>query len=349
MGTTSHQTADHNEPIVRPSFIFGCFLIMNCIFWSFAWVSFSTYRPVDNEYKPLTPLSTPAISQLSANPEQVDIGLIIDDFQKFDIYDNDFLFNGILWIAFNPNIVPFEAIDQIALVNGTFVEKSKASVTAVGDKAFARYAVKIAFRNTSITYKTFPADDHILHLIVTYYGTMAGDVIFKAARSNLVINDDLTPMGWGLINTQVASGYLKNTIKTESGNVNATTPGVIFYLYCQKISLSSLLTLILPLVIFFLMGLYSFAIPYSSATARLSLTAQSIIAIVAFRFVIETISPKTGYFLVSDYFFLLFLLVSIIVFFVNLTVHDSKILQYIFVAGINLVVAIGGSYIWLLS
>ncbi|MBA3752528.1 hypothetical protein H0X06_07155, partial [Candidatus Dependentiae bacterium] len=84
-----------------------------------------------------------------------------------------------------------------------------------------------------------------------------------------------------------------------------------------------LVTILFPLMLIFYISIFTFSInPITNLRSIISLSSASITGLLAFRFVIENLSPKVGYFMISDYLFFLLLGTTCIVFLVNSRSHE---------------------------
>ena len=75
-----------------------------------------------------------------------------------------------------------------------------------------------------------------------------------------------------------------------------------------------LISILLPLLLIFYITVFCFSIEPQTS---IGLSTGSMTAIIAYRFVIENLSPASGYFMLSDYLFFLILSACFITFFLN--------------------------------
>jgi len=76
--------------------------------------------------------------------------------------------------------------------------------------------------------------------------------------------------------------------------------------------------LLLPLLVLFFMSMFSFSYDHKIDRENiLEIGVASVAAMVAYRFVIDTVAPNTPYFMLVDWLFALFLVLSFLVFLIN--------------------------------
>jgi hypothetical protein len=86
------------------------------------------------------------------------------------------------------------------------------------------------------------------------------------------------------------------------------------------------LSLLLPLLLTFFVTLVSFSFDVGAFfEAHLVVAIGAITALLAYRFVIQAMAPDVGYFMLSDYLFLLFLVAVFAAFFVNTVIRDISL------------------------
>ena len=90
--------------------------------------------------------------------------------------------------------------------------------------------------------------------------------------------------------------------------------------------------ILLRIFLIFFIGLFSFAFDPSVAQMPIVvISTTAVTSLVAYRFVIQGMSPKVGYFLLSDFFFTLFLAFAFMVFIIGVSVVKSGKLQHLLV------------------
>jgi hypothetical protein len=164
-----------------------------------------------------------------------------------------------------------------------------------------------------LNYADFPLDDHTIYLVLSNHFFSPSEVIFHSDRSSFNVTALIT--GWRAVDHAVETGF--NTVVLDKFDDRKITsfPVAIFSIDFSRNAMRYVLTILLPLMLIFYLVLFSFSVEPGTS---ISLTAGGITGMLAYRFVIENLSPATGTFMMSDYLFFLFLAGSFFVFFLNL-------------------------------
>jgi len=279
-----------------------------------SWMHFQVFVPTDQPYS-VQPISDELLQKFERSPATVATGLVITRFLTFNVAANKFVFEGTLWFYFDPAQVAEKMIDTITFENGSFLEKSEPYTEMIAHKKLVRYAVRVKLQ-TQLNYMAFPDDDHKLMLIMLHKGASVSDLLLTVARPDFVIQDELGREGWSVFDRNTQAGYVESRIHSAQGNFTTLHPAVAFGIDIRRTSMREFITILFPMLIMFIMSLATFSV--SGAPERLNLTLSSIAGIVAFRFVMDSVSPKVPYFMLSDYLFLLFLSAYVFLFFMNL-------------------------------
>ncbi len=96
-------------------------------------------------------------------------------------------------------------------------------------------------------------------------------------------------------------------------------PRVIFALDYTPTGLRQLVSIILPLLLIFSLTIFTFSMdPEPYYRSILTLSSGAVTGLIAYKFVIENLSPKVGYFMLGDMLFFLFLTMTFVIFFLIL-------------------------------
>jgi hypothetical protein len=302
-------------------FWFICIVIAVFVLSIFRFQSFTT---LDDSYG-LKTLSTTFLRGLGGTSGTVQAGLVINKFHEFNVVNNKFAFEGILWFKFDPSIVSMKTIEGISFENGSIVERSSAHAQIINDDLFVRYNIRASFQ-ARMNYGGFPADDHKLYLVLIHKEVSPSTFIFDAARQDFLIVDNMVRQGWKEHDRTVEAGYIESHIESSSIDVVISNPAVAFGIDYRRDSMRDLMTILLPMLVMLAMSMCSFSMdPQRFWSSRVTLAMQTVVGLVAFRFVMESISPRVGYFMVSDYLFFLFLCIYIVIFLANLAVQKLQV------------------------
>lgn len=247
-------------------------------------------------------------------PVEVDVGLNISNFRKFDILKNEFIIDGILWFEFNPAKISLDTIDKFVCKNGTILKKSEPNVRLIGDKLFVEYAVRIQFVS-KLEYKLFPFDDHRVYIAISNNYLLPTSVMFTGRVSTFTLSENIYIPGWYWVSKDVRYGYERKKLDEKDEKRVITNPKIIFSLDFKRSGVSEILLIFLPLFLVTFLGLFAFAFDSKEHSNRIIAIASAMItALLGYKFVIQTISPKIGTFMLSDHIFLLFLTIAFITF-----------------------------------
>jgi hypothetical protein len=303
------------EAVVSVSFQLVALAIL-CGWVIFFWYSGSFFTCFDKP--PTVHVLTPSyIKKFGGTPSDVTVGLYINNFTKFDIDHNEFVFNGVLWFIFDQSNVASKVLGLTHFERGEILERSAPLTRIVGSQVFVQYNVRVKF-TTSLSYSFFPLDDHTLYLVMGNKYFTPGEVSFKSSNRDFVIAENVDYLGWKKYLTNVYSGYCINTLDRLDVTKNIEYPVVVFKISYIHSGVQQGLIIFLPLFILFLLGIFSFSLdPLKNYTMILSISLASISGLLGFRFVVQSLSPNVGYFMVSDYFFFMFLMLSAIILLIN--------------------------------
>lgn len=266
----------------------------------------------------------------TSSQARVQVGLTITDFPKFEVTNNKFKLSGIIWFIYDPRLIDREIIGKFSFLRGEIEYKSEPSTLLIDDKVFVRYDIRVAFQS-NLYYGYFPFEDHRLYLSLVNTFVHPGELIFESSHEYFLLEEDVNISGWRYYDHRVFNGF---GIKHLAGlNRKITYPEVLFEVDFFQDSLRYILTIILPLLIVFLIDMFSFCLDQHESQATLvQLSSGNIIALVAYRFVMESIAPRVGYLMIADYLFYLFLSTCFATFVINsvgpyLTVFQKKMVS----------------------
>lgn len=288
-----------------------CFVGVTCVALAlFLYKPFVEFHPVGPSPH-VTPVTSQVLADWKKEPVHVQVGLHITDFLRFDIVKNDFIINAFIWFAFDPKKISLEALEDFGFTKGEIIQKSKARVSQQQDTTIAQYAIRVQFA-TILDYERFPLDDHRIFLNLTHPSLTADMVMYESSPENYSISQNMYLSGWQLQGHTVTAGYSSIPLGKD---MTVLQPRAIFALDISKQDMRQLALILFPLLFLFYLGILAFSI--RDMTVNITLPIASISGLLAYSFVIQTLAPAVGYFMLSDYLFLFFLLSSFITFFVE--------------------------------
>lgn len=281
------------------------------------------------------------------NPGVVHVGMYIKDFAEFDLLTNKFEFSAILWFLYDPAIISLETLSKFSFERGEIVSQSAPSTRLVGGKLLARYNIRVRFK-TNLTYALFPFDSHTLFITLDNNYVSPGELIFESSHNDFILSPEIVTTGWNLHTSRVYTGYSVSRLVQGDSSSDVPHPRVIFAIEYAHSGVRQALTILLPLIFIFFMSIFSLAFTKENWSRALAITSATATALLAYRFVIENLSPKVGYFMISDYLFFLLLAAVFIVFFASVTLQNIPE-QYKRVVIIIIHLAVLASFFYLLN
>ncbi len=259
------------------------------------------------EIHPFTPDSVKEL-QMTAEAPRVTAGMYVENFYVFDLAKNNFVVSAIVWFSFDPTLFSLETIGKFSFDRGDIVSISKPDTRVISrTKMIARYMVKISF-TSNLYYRPFPIDDHRLFLSLTNKFLTPKECIFEAHESGFALSPQVQIPGWRYKEHSTWTGYSEAVLERSDASSKIYHPVAIFSMNFQREGYRQLGVLFLPLFfILFLAFIVTGLDPEQFGTLRLTMGATNVTALIAYRFVIEVVSPAVGYFMLSDMVFNLFL------------------------------------------
>ena len=299
-----------------------------------------TFRSAD-EKPQIFPLLPKDIVAFGGTPTTVKVGLGISSFSVFNILANEFEYAGTLWFEFDPNLTSLNSVRQFSFEKSEVVSLSEPTTKIIGDKLFASYDIRMK-KKENLNYSFFPFSSHTFNVVIDHR-TSPGELVFEAALSDLVISAGAIPSGWAVTDKSVYTGFSATEFSSINQKKALYHSRVIFSLDFALKSLRNLLTILLPLILMFFISMFSFSMdPTIYYRSIIALSTGTLTAMLAYRFVIENLAPKVGYFMISDAFFFLFFSACCVIFLINTkTLELSRHAKYIFTVLIHLGIILG--------
>lgn len=246
--------------------------------------------------------------------DQILVGLTIERFKDFDIQKNNFQFMGNLWFEFDAGTVSLETLGDFSFHRATLTYVSKPETRLINDRLLVRYIIKASF-NAGLVYNNFPLDNHRISLVLTHPFIAPEEILFESSINNFVLSGDLLPFGWKIVGTGVETGYLESSLLQFSNELTLKHPIAAFSIDVKRYGARHALAILLPM--FLLLFLMSFALATDEAPG-IGITLGGITGLLAYRYVIEQMSPVSGELMLSDKFFFLVLISSLMIFLFNM-------------------------------
>lgn len=298
------------ERIVTPqSQIIGIFVI-SIIAGLIALQPYWEYHDLEKGI-PVIPITPAKITKWGNLPTRVTVGLFINNFPTLDFVNNDFVFDGIIWFEFDSALISLNTVSKFSFEKGEILSLSEPYTQLVEQKFFARYNLRVRFKS-DLNYKLFPFDDHRLDIILVNRSIDPSEMIFRSYSSFFDISPSVQFSGWRLEDLFVKTGITESTIERSGTQKIISQPRVVFSIYLRRQGTRNIFLILLPLFVIYVISLFSFSFdPQKNSTLIFGLASAGVTSLLGYRFVIENMTPKVGYFVLSDRIFILLLLAAL--------------------------------------
>lgn len=281
------------------------------------------YNPVTefqthDDYPPIISLTPQRVIEFGGTPATVITGMYIRDFPEFDMVKGIFVVDATVWFRFNPQLISLDRVSEFTFEKAEIVHKSEPYTRIDGKNLFARFDMRLKF-NMPFNYSSFPLDDHRLNFTLANHFLSPSDAVFATSRSNLIVSPEIQVDGWDYVDKQIKTGYSEDKLDPNDVQQNVYHPRVIFSIDYERAGIRHIVSIFLPLLVIFFIALFSFSLNPITATVYniVAMSSAAVTALIAYRFVIENMSPNVGYFMISDFIFIYFLLATSVILFVN--------------------------------
>lgn len=293
-----------------------CIAISSLILGILIFQRINQYNSID-ESPQLLPIIPEKAKIFGGTPAIVKVGLYMRNFSEFNTLTNNFTFNATLSFEFDPSIISMESVRRFYFDKGELLSISESATKLINDKLLVGYDIRLK-KKDNLNYSFFPFSDHTFHFVITHRSTPS-EVVYESSLKNFGLSKSVQEVaGWKASNKQVATGYTMDELEVDNETKRLYNPRVLFTIDYSLNTYRQLLTILLPLVLLFYLAIFSFSInPVTYYGSIMSLSSGAVTGLLAYRFVIENLSPKTGIFMLSDYIFFLILCLCCIIFLVN--------------------------------
>lgn len=275
----------------------------------------------------------PVHEQLPAGTKirTIAVGLFIRNFVTFDVVHNTIVLDGVVSAVFDKTQISVEDVGKFTVESGDITRKADPVIKTTKDgKTYALWDVRLTI-NPSFNFTGYPLDSHRLDIVLTNYEIVSADVEFIVADKFFLIDSHLSVSGWNFVGKNAQTGYAFELLPFGNDDKGVYSPRVIFSIDCKRHDINHLLSILLPMLGLFFLSLLVFSYNVSDFLESYVTLAM---AMLAYRFVIQTMAPDCSYFMLSDYLFLLFLGISLLTFFVNILVEKRSVRAKIITLGL---------------
>ncbi len=242
-------------------------------------------------------------------------GFYIKNFPVFDFVKNNFVIDGSIWFEFNANEIMLETIEKFSFENSSNLHKSTPDIRIYDDKIFAKYNVNFDLK-TELDFRRFPLEDHRLSIILTNDFVSPTEMYFDDAAEALSFSISpkaFTP-NWKVHTLRAQSGYASLELDQFDKARKTMNPKVVFGINFKKTGIKKIMVIFIPLFAAVFFALFTFLMSLTNFIGKFRLAITSVTALLGYRFVIEQMSPKVGYFTTTDTIYIFLLVFSFVLF-----------------------------------
>jgi len=278
-------------------------LCLSAIFYN----SFMTFKSYDN-----VPSVTP-YTLLYKNGVPIYTGLIIHNFVESDIIKNNISIDATISFAYDPKKVTREQIGQFGFDEAT-TEKCQIYYAQYKDLEIATFDIQVRSK-MDFNFKAYPLDDHRFWFSLKNSALPIEKYCFKVLPHAFSLGSRMTINNCRAENVNAQAGFVAREVILPESRHEMYSSRAVFSVDCNPVDMRHFLSIFLPMYLIFFLTLFSFSFGYSEHVTDVpSIAAAGVPALFAYRFVIETISPDVSYFMISDYLFFLYLVLSLLTF-----------------------------------
>jgi len=237
---------------------------------------------------------------------KLNTGMFIKNFPVFNVEENKFLIEAVLWFEFNPEEIMLETVEKFSFDQGVIKQKSSPDIKIFENRVFVKYSILFEI-NSDLTFKYFPFNSHRLPIVLSNNFVTPEEMYFAIDRTSFQMQDDIIPRGWELRDTHVDAGYMELPLDEQNIEKKDVNPKALFVINFANDGLRKIMTIFIPMLALIFFCLFSFVLNISDSRGRSGLAIGAVTGLLGYRFVIERVMPETGYFTMTDALYLFFL------------------------------------------
>lgn len=248
----------------------------------------------------------------------VTAGMTIKNFSTFDVKENKFTMNAIVWFEFNPTLISLEQVSAFSFENIIQYQllKSEPEIKRKGVLLFVKYNVQVSF-SSKFDRRLFPIGDHVLYIVLKNEEITVSDALFRIQNSSFTSSPHLNTPSYEIRDSSAQVGYEESDFFVGSKKLAIRHPAIVFTLSLKRQGFRLATLIFLPILIILSFGLFALVLPSTMIYSSAALAVSCITGLLGYRFVIEGISPRVGYFTLTDYIYNTILFAAFITFLVD--------------------------------
>ena len=248
----------------------------------------------------------------------VNVEFNIQNFSKAEFSKGFARVEAFLTFSYDNTKITAEKIDDFIIKDARILEKTKI-ISQKNEINQQEDLWHVLFEQAfDLNYRLFPIDDHTLEFIIYNSHPEVGFIVNK---NSLIIEESREIHSWKTMFSQSVIHTILYPITNKISNC-----AVQCSIAVNQVGYRGILSIFLPLFIILFVALFTLSLPH---IAGQNMIINLLLALNAFRIVLEKISPKTSYLLMSDVVFITVLITTFIVFVIHANPHYfSKITRY---------------------
>ena len=239
----------------------------------------------------------------------IETGLFIRNFSVFDMIENRFVVDMVVWFIFDPTEITMDTIGKFSFENGKIIKMSPPDIKITGDKTFVKYDVLAEFKS-DLEYHRFPLEDHRFAIVLVNNFVSPQEAMFDVLATDFVVSPEIFVSNWKIKKLETHFGVDENILNQIDKSKKIAYPKATFVIDFVKAGIRKTFIIFVPIFIVFLLSLFSFFLGVPNIIGRTTLSVSALSALLGYRFVIENMMPKVGYFTTTDHVYIILLLFS---------------------------------------
>lgn len=252
---------------------------------------------------------------------QVNVGIHINSFPEFSFSNNNFAIDATVWFKFAKATESLDTLNKFTIKNskllgdGSLIYKSPPIIKVLDKDVLVCYHIQAIFM-ADLKHNHFPLEDHKLSFIVQNKSVTAQELVFVTQPENITLSENILVSNWIPKKCSATAGYIKANLNSKEPSMNITYPCVAFSIDFDSAGARLPISLYFPLFILFFIMLISLTLGITDSN-RLGLVSAVVPALVLFRLVIDSVSPRVGYITHIDMIYYLVVFLSLLILFLQ--------------------------------
>jgi len=281
-------------------FALGVFIL--CIFLT-AYISHKRLIIEDPPYQISKVITEEHIKDKKIESYPIRTGILLSNFDEFDLLKNRFILDCIVWFSFNKKKVDIETVNKFGFGNARIIERSPVKVIDLdNNEVFVVHELRVSLKG-NLKYYSYPFNDHRLFIVLNNIFFKPNEVFLHSNNNNFELSRNLFVKNLSPIKKYVYFGYNQTKFDKEDSRKQITNPEVVFALDFKQKSFRNVEVIVFPLLILLLIILLSFLLPLTKIILRMTFIFTALSGLLVYRFVIEERIPPVDYYTVIDKIF----------------------------------------------